>query len=188
MKRLIISIMICLVTSLAILCGCADKVLARPPEMADTSGGTKTLEFWVGEKVEKEALGDHSLIVGMFGGFQYFGKEYYPEEVFDPSEDSYPEVYVTYTLTAYSDYFSGESDTVTRIKICDPAVMVYGITCTSSVEEFSEAFSSVGCKVETSTTGAIATYGKTTIVLTAIENQRSIGISVEVTNKTGMIF
>lgn len=124
----------------------------------------------------------------MFGGFQYFGKEYYSEEVFDPSEDSYPEVYVTYTLTAYPDYSSGESDTVTRIKICDPAVMVYGITCNSSVEEFAEAFSSIGCKVETSTTEAIATYGKTTIVLTAIENQRSISIFVEVTNKTGMIF
>lgn len=204
MKRLIMSLILCLVALLAIFCGCGEKVLDRPPEMTDKVDDekvldrppeipdnvdeVKTLEFWVGEKVEGSALEGHTLIVGMFGGYEYFGSGYCDKDRFIPWEDEYPEYYVTYTLTAYPDYSSGDSDTVTGIEITDPKVWVYGINCNCSVEEFAEAFSSIGCEVETGETGGTATYGKTTVSLTAVEGARALRISVEVTNKTGMDF
>lgn len=134
------------------------------------------------------AFDGHALIVGMFGGVEYFGSGYWSEELFTPGEDEYPEYYVTYTLTAYPDYSSGDSDTVTRIEITDPKVRVYGINCNCSVDEFAKAFSSIGCEVETSETGGTATYGKTKISLTAVGGARALSISVEVTNKDGIVF
>ena len=171
-----------------LFCGCGGRVLDRPPEMSGGSDEVETLEFWVGEKAEEGAFDGHALIVGMFGGVEYFGSGYWSEELFTPGEDEYPEYYVAYTLTAYPDYSSGDSDTVTRIEITDPKVRVYGINCNCSVDEFAKAFSSIGCEVETSETGGTATYGKTKISLTAVEGARALSISVEVTNKTGMDF
>lgn len=82
MKRLIMPLMLCLVASL--FCGCGGKVLDRPPEMSGGSDEVETLEFWVGEKAEEGAFDGHALIVGMFGGVEYFGSGYWPEELFTP--------------------------------------------------------------------------------------------------------
>lgn len=188
MKRTIMTAIMCIAALAALFAGCGKKVLDRPPELTGCAEQVRSLEFWVGEKVGEGELDGLTLIVGMFGGYEYFGSGYCDEERFDPAEDEYPQYYVTYTLTAYPDYSSGDSDTVTSIEICDPAVTVYGITCHSSVEEFTAAFTAVGCQVEASGTGAVATYGKTTVSLTAVEGARSLRISVEVTNNTGMIF
>lgn len=89
MKRLIMSIILCLVALLAIFCGCGEKVLDRPPEISDNVAEVKTLEFWVGEKVEGSALEGHTLIVGMFGGYEYFGSGYCDKDRFIPWEDEY---------------------------------------------------------------------------------------------------
>lgn len=188
MKRTIMTAIMCIAALAVLLAGCGSKVLDRPPEMTGGAEGAKTLEFWVGERVEEGALEEFTLIVGMFGGFEYFGSGYCDKELFTPWEDEYPEYYVAYTLTAYPDYSSGDSDTVTRIEIFDPAVTVYGIGCNSAIEDFVEVFGDLGCQTEHTERYATATYGKTTISLTAVDGARALRIFVEVTNKTGMIF
>ena len=153
------------------------RVLPRPQ---DTD-----LQFWVAEKVSDADLAGLQFLPGMFGGAQYLGSGYAAPEGEEPPHSS-----VVYKVTAYPDYSSndGAFDTVTGILVTDPAVRVGGITCTASLEEFESVFRALGCSVERVAGGSRAVYGKTSISLFGEGEQRELRISVEVTNKEGIVF
>lgn len=199
MKRAIMTAIMCIAALAVLLAGCGGKVLDRPPEMTDGAGGVdrppemtdgaeqvKTLQFWVGEKVEEGDLDGLTFIPGMFGGDMYLAAGYLPSTDEDGNATA-PELCVVYTVTQYPDYSSPDS-AVTGIEITDPAVTVYGIGCNSSIEDFVAVFGDLGCQTEHTERYATATYGKTRLSLTAVDGARSLRISVEVTNNTGMIF
>ncbi len=94
------------------------------PKPADTA-----LEFWITEDVKNADLSAHEEIEGWIGAREYYGKGY--------GSDS--EHHVKYLITAYPDYADGGAY-VTEISVTDPAVSVYGLTVTSSAEEFKEIF------------------------------------------------
>ncbi|MDE7463713.1 MAG: hypothetical protein K2M48_01675 [Clostridiales bacterium] len=181
-KRSIICILACALCLTAPgLCGCADdKVLERPK---DTD-----LEFWITDKVSEEALKNHYRIPG-FGCEMFFGKDYQPNEINGENSEIEPDHCVVYTVTAYPDYSSnnGHIDTVTHIKITDPNVSIYGVTCNSTFDEFDAVFKDLGCKIEDRGTFHLATYGKTSVSFVD-STVKSISISVEVTNKDGIDF
>lgn len=197
MKKHIKSLLSIFVALLAALClvavtclvGCGDKVLARPPEMAaDYEGSGKALECWVAERPGGVVLGDWHYIPGTMGGKRYAGSEYDDRPTGEEYDLPASRGRVVYTLTAYPDYSSGDSDTVTRIEITDPAVTVYGISCNSAIQDFVAVFGGLGCQTEQTERSATATYGKTRLRLTAVDGERSLSISVEVTNKDGIVF
>lgn len=120
------------------------------------------------------------------GGRQFYGKGYAPVSV-DDDHNARPDTYVIYTLTAYLDY-SDDGLFVTRIEITDPAVSIYGISCGSSLDEFDRAFQDLGCEIQDNGAWHIAKHGKTKVIFNASDDDRSISVSVEITNRNGIQF
>ena len=181
-KKLLLPLLLLCIT-IFVMVGCTnDKILAKPQ---DTS-----LEFWVTEKVASEDFKDHYRVDGVFGAYIYFGKDYQPNEITEENADKQPKHCVTYTITAYPDYSSnnGKFDTVTRIEITDPQVSIYGITCNSTLQDFDEAFKNLGCTIQDKGLIHIATYGKVKIALASYDENKTLTIWVEVTNKQGIVF
>ena len=167
------------IISFLLLVSCAsNKILSKPEDC--------TLEFWITDDVTEFDFSDYYFIPGMFGGSMYYGKGYAPT-LTDEGYDIRPEYYVIYTLTAYPDY-SSKGDFVTDIEITDPAISIYGITCNSSREEFDKVFLDLGCEIEDNGVIHRATYGKTRISFCDYESGRKITISVEVSNRQGIVF
>lgn len=140
------------------------------------------LEFWIGENVDGFDFSEHQPKYGIMGGFEYYGRGYVPTI----DEDGWqidPEHCVIYTLTNYPDY-SSNSLCVTRIEITDPAVRVYGLSISSTVEEIKSIMTAEGFTV--------TEYG--TAVRAERDNFRftfskdKITISAEVTNHFGIIY
>ena len=182
-KKLLLPLLLLCITLLAMVGCTSNKILAKPQDT--------TLEFWVTEKVTGEDFKDHYSVVGVFGAYVYFGKDYQPNEITEENSDIQPKHCVTYTVTAYPDYSSnnGKFDTVTRIQITDPQVSIYGITCHTSLEEFDETMKELGCKVSKDSDRIhTATLGKMRFKLFSFNGEGELSISVEVTNKHGIVY
>lgn len=183
MKRCMILAVATLCLSPVFLSACSDGGVISKPE--DT-----TLEFWVAEKVSAEDFNGYDQIVDISGGYLYLGEGYHLNETADEYGSYYPDHYVKYTVTAYPDYSSngGNFDTVTRIEVTDPEVTVGGITCNSSLEEFDAVFRDLGCSIQDKGIIHIATYKNTQIAFADYDGNEIITISVNVTNKEGIVF
>lgn len=142
------------------------------------------------EKVTSEDFKDHYSVGGVFGAYQYFGKDYQPNEITEENSDIQSKHCVIYTVTPYPDYSSdnGKFDTVTRIEITDPQVSVYGITCNSALQDFDKTFENLGCTIRDEGLIHIAAYGKVEVSLASYDEFKRLTVSVEVTNKQGVIF
>ena len=153
-----------------------------------------TLEFWITEDVKDQDWTGHDEIYGWMGAREFLGSAYKKNE--DPSgADQHPEHYVSYVITAWPDYADG-GQFVTDITVTDPAVKVYGITITSTFEEFDAVFEPLGYELswgEGVIKTRVATKDGITFRLTrAVEDNPDvvpqIRISVEVTNREGIVF
>ena len=181
-KKLLLPLLLLCIALFAMVSCTSDKILAKPQ---DTS-----LEFWVTEKVTSEDFKDHYSVDDVFGAYKFFGKDYQPNEITEENSDIQPKHCVTYTVTAYPDYSSnnGKFDTVTRIEITDPQVSIYGITCDSTLQDFDKTLEKLGCTIQDKGLIHIATYGKVKIALASYDENKTLTIWVEVTNKQGLNF
>lgn len=174
---LILLLVICVCAS------CSPSIYEEPDDM--------TLEFWIAQDVSSVDFSEYHEIVGWFGARQYYGKGYYPTEVFGENGEIHyvePTYYVKYLVGAYPDESDG-GQFVTRIDITDPDVTVYGISCNSSFEEFETAMEKLGCEITESTNiSRVATLDKVRFHLLATEITNQLTISVEVTNKYGICY
>ncbi|MBQ2806140.1 MAG: hypothetical protein IJF08_03725, partial [Clostridia bacterium] len=141
------------------------------------------LEFWIAENVDNVDFSEYQEKYGMFGGNQYYGKDYAPI-VDEYGQQTDPEYYVLYTVTSYPDY-SDRAQHITCIEITDPSVYVWGITVDTSLEDFERIVQEYGFEIETTNDNScIAKQGKYTISM----GHGNIMIRVEVENKDGIIF
>ena len=140
------------------------------------------LEFWIGENVDGYDFSEYQPKYGIMGGFEYYGRGYVPTLAEDGWQID-PEHYVIYTLTNYPDY-SSNSLCVTRIEITDPAVRVYGLSLSSTVDEIRSTMTSEGFTV----TGTDASIKAEKDNFRFIFTKDSIRITAEVTNHFGIVY
>ena len=88
-----------------------------------------------------------------------------------------------YTLTNYPDY-SSNSRHVTRIEITDPAVRVYGLSISSTVEEIKSIMTAEGFTVTESGTAVSAERDNFRFTF----SKDKITIRAEVTNHLGIVY
>ena len=140
------------------------------------------LEFWITENVDDFDFSGHVQKYGIFGGFEYYGKDYIPT-IDDDGQQIDPEHCVIYTLTNYPDY-SSNSLCVTRIKITDPAVKVYGLSMTSTHEEIRSTMTAEGFTVTESGTALKAEKDNLRFTF----SKDAIIVNAEVTNHFGIVY
>ena len=140
------------------------------------------LEFWIGENVDGFDFSGHEPKYGIMGGLEYYGRGYVPTLAEDGWQID-PEHCVIYTLTNYPDY-SSNSLCVTRIEITDPAVRVYGLSLSSTVDEIRSTMASEGFTV----TGTDASIRAEKDNFRFIFTKDSIRITAEVTNHFGIVY
>ena len=152
----------------------------RIPENPETD-----LEFWIQENMDGFDFSGMRERYGIMGGREYYGSGYVPTKD-ENGEQIDPDECVIYTITSYPDYSDNEQH-ITRITITDPAVKIYGLCSDSSLEEFDVLFESMDYTIEN--------VGNTGLVHRAVKDKisfaygtGSITISVEVTNKYGIMF
>ena len=171
-----------------------DKVLEDGLPVSSEMPKDTTLEFWVAEDVKDRDWSEHDEIYGWMGAREFLGSAYKKNADTDGS-DQHPEHYVSYVITAWPDYADGGAF-VTEIVITDPAVQVYGLTLSSTYEEFDAVFEQLGYTLSWSE-GAIETRvaskdGITFRLTRAVENNPDVVaklvISAEVTNREGIVF
>lgn len=186
-KSVVIVAAIIVITVLTLmLAGC--NPLDEKPE--DTSLG-----YWIKQDVKGEEDLGHRLPPEEFGSTEtYLAKEYEPRYCdIHGYVIGLPEEYVVYKVGAYPDLSDG-GRFITGIEITDRSVSVFGITVESSGADFESVFKDMGCEVsvENRANGdkvMSAEKGDVTISLTnPAEGRRYIKISVEVTNKTGIVY
>ena len=91
------------------------------------------------------------------------------------------------TITGFGVYLDG-SDT-NLITNFDPNVTVYGINCDSALDEFDNAMENNGYQVSRdSDISHSAEFGKVSIWIVYTDEQNTLHISVELTNKSGIDF
>lgn len=153
-----------------------DKVYI-PPKPEDTQ-----LEFWICEDTAGTDWSGHDMVEGGFGCEEYLGKAYSSGEsvVYE-----LPEVCVSYRMTAWPDYADG-GWYVTRIKITDPAVSVYGVTLDSDPRDFERVMKSLGFKITLKT--AYYCAAQRDGFTFALSQGMYIQLVAEVTNRDGIIF
>lgn len=177
-KRILLSLLL-IISSIFVFIGCAnDKILAKPEDT--------TLEFWIAQDVSNVDFSEYYPIIGMFGGSQYYGKGYEPISVDDEQVYIHPPC-VIYTITAYPDYADG-GQFVTGIKITDPQISIYGITCNSTLQDFDKTFENLGCTIQDVGSSHVATYKKVKIALSSYNDSKTLTVWVEVTNNYGIVF
>ena len=180
MKKKVFLLATILVLTLCLCVGCSDKIPEKPDDT--------TLEFWIAEDVSSVDLSEHYARTGVFGAKEYYGKGYSPAEILEGNEDILPKRYVIYTIGGYPDT-SDDWNYITRIQITDPEVTVYGITCNTSLDEFDEIMKGLGYKIhEETATMHLATLGKVSFRLISSNGEGKLSISVEVTNKKGVVY
>ena len=140
------------------------------------------LEFWIGENVDGFDFSEYQPKYGIMGGFEYYGRGYVPTLAEDGWQID-PEHCVIYTLTNYPDY-SSYSLCVTRIEITDPAVRVYGLSLSSTVDDIRSTMASEGFTV----TGTDASIKAEKDNFRFIFTKDSIRITAEVTNHFGIVY
>ena len=104
------------------------------------------LEFWIAENVDNVDFSEYQEKYGMFGGTQYYGKDYEPI-VDEYGQQTDPEYYVLYTVTSYPDY-SDSTQHITHIQITDPSIYVSGMTVNTPFEEFERIVQEHGFEIE----------------------------------------
>ncbi len=140
------------------------------------------LEFWIAENVDSFDFSGYQQKYGLFGGYEYYGTGYVPT-LDENGQQIDPEHCVVYTVTNYPDY-SSNSRHITRITITDPAVKIYGLSISSSVDEIKSVMTAEGFTVTESGAGVRAEKGKIRFTFSG----ESITISAEVTNHFGIIY
>lgn len=141
------------------------------------------LEFWIGENVDNVDFSKYQEKYGMFGGHEYYGTSYIPtfDEYKQPID---PEHCVLYTVTSYPDY-SNKEQHITGIYITDPDIVFYGISLSSSFEDFELSMTEQGFAITGSNENhRTAEKDKLSITIT----KEWIRIRVDVENKEGIIF
>lgn len=175
-----------LLTALIALCLCAGCADAYPiPEKPDDT----SLEFWIAQDVSAVDFSEYYEVPGWFGGQQFYGKEYQPEEV---DENGFavvePQYCVKYFVGAYPDAADG-GQFVTQIDITDPHVVVYGLSCDSTLAEFDGIMKGRGYTIsEDSAAMHTATLGRIRFVLVSFENEHRLSIRAKVTNRSGIVY
>ncbi len=98
------------------------------------------LEFWITEKFDESQLSPyHFKLYDPYGGYTFYGTGYQPinynhhDLYYEP-----PEYYVEYDFTGYPNFV--DELHISRIKITDPSVRVFGLTINSPIEEYKEVF------------------------------------------------
>ena len=178
MKRKILLLSAILSITLCFCAGCTGKIPEKPDDT--------TLEFWIAEDVSSVDFSEYIERVGVFGSHEYFGQGYSP--ILEDNEQILPQYYVIYTVGGYPDT-SDDWNYITRIQITDPDIQVYGITCDTSLEEFDETMKGFGYKISKDTdTMHSAILGKVRFVLVSYEGEGKLSISVEVTNRRGIVY
>lgn len=152
---------------------------AIPPERPEDTN----LEFWIGQDMADVDFSSHDEVYGWFGAREYLGKGYQmlPGE---DGEQQYPQHYVSYLIGAFPDESDGGSF-VTRIKITDPNVTLYGLTTQSDEAEFAAVFIAMGYGVYEEYGRCIAKKDGITFTL---EMDAFITITAQVTNKECIIY
>ena len=140
------------------------------------------LEFWIAENVDDFDFSNHQPKYGIMGGWEYYGIGYAPT-LGEDGQQIDPEHCVIYTVTNYPDY-SSNSRHVTRIEITDPAVRVYGLSISSTVEEIKRIMTSEGFTVTESGTAVSAERDNFRFTF----SKDKITISAEVTNHLGIVY
>ena len=179
-KRLICSLLSVLGVFAVLSCSACrgkdfmDGVLAEPED--------NPLEFWLVDDVASVDLTGYDKFNG-WGCWGFYGKDYKVESLTDDNGDSIrkdPEEYICYTVSAYPDYAMGGSY-VTGIKITDPKITVYGLSCMSTTEDLKAAFTPLGFEMEEE---CVAVWGKMRVTL----RNGSLTFSVRVDNRNGYMF
>ena len=140
------------------------------------------LEFWIAENVDDFDFSNHQPKYGIMGGWEYYGIGYAPT-LGEDGQQIDPEHCVIYTVTNYPDY-SSNSRHVTRIEITDPAVRVYGLSISSTVEEIKSVMTAEGFTVTESGTAVSAERDNFRFTF----SKDKITISAEVTNYLGIVY
>lgn len=140
------------------------------------------LEFWIAENVDDFDFSNHQPKYGIMGGWEYYGIGYAPT-LGEDGQQIDPEHCVIYTVTNYPDY-SSNSRHVTRIEITDPAVRVYGLSISSTVEEIKSIMTAEGFTVTESGTAVRAERDNFRFTF----SKDKITISAEVTNNLGIVY
>ena len=151
-----------------------------------------TLDFWITEEVSYTDFNGYMSEAGWFGASAFYTPD---SVVIDEGEGFYTAAwpYLRYICTAWPDYSDGGMF-VTTIEIADPEISLYGITCNSSPEQFSQVLTSYGYEIvkERAADGVVwsenctaAEYGRVTILLT---NNGMLCITALVTNREGIVF
>lgn len=163
-KTLLVVVMIILIFSILSICR---NTLPRPET---------DLEFWIGDRVERNDLSELQEKHGLMGGREYYGKSYLPS-FNENGEQVDPEHCVVYTVTAYPDYVSRRSH-ITHIRITDPTVTIDGLTFESHIEDIENTMKRKGFKIEYSAGGLTARKGRYTFIF----SENAIQIDLKVTN------
>ena len=140
------------------------------------------LEFWITQDVNDFDFSSYQPKYGIMGGWEYYGTGYVPT-LDEDGQQIDPEHCVIYTVTNYPDY-SSNSLCITRITITDPAVMLYGLSLTSTPEEIRSTMTAQGFTVTESGTALKAE--KDNLRFTFSKN--AIIVNAEVTNHFGIIY
>ncbi len=140
------------------------------------------LEFWIAENVDDFDFSNHQPKYGIMGGWEYYGIGYAPT-LGEDGQQIDPEHCVIYTVTNYPDY-SNNSRHVTRIEITDPAVKIYGLSISSTVEEIKSIMTAEGFTVTESGTAVRAERDNFRFTF----SKDKITISAEVTNHLGIVY
>lgn len=140
------------------------------------------LEFRITQNVDDFDFSSYQPKYGIMGGYEYYGTGYVPTQGEDGQQID-PEHCVIYTVTNYPDY-SSNSLCITRITITDPAVIVYGLSLSSTAEEIRSVMESEGFTVTES--GKALKAEKENLRFTFSED--AIIVSAEVTNRLGIVF
>lgn len=136
MKTKAISLL-CLPSILALLglssCGQSENLYLAAPENSD-------LSFWLGEELLSGKMAEHTLLPGWFGAEEYLDGRY--EAANEDDVALVPDKAITYLYSGYPD--ASDSYKVTRIKITDPEISVYGLDLSSEEEEIESTLLPLG--------------------------------------------
>lgn len=154
------------------------------------------LDFYLKQDVKDYDFSEFDEIFGWFGAREFLGREYKKTADGD-GVNCKPKYYVSYLVTAYPDYADGGAY-ITSISITDPKVSVYGLSTISTFDEFDAVFTGKGYTVSEDRDSAaairhVAIKDSVCIVLTQPKDGvediiPSLNISVEVTNRDGIVF
>ncbi|HPP36876.1 MAG TPA: hypothetical protein PK767_11650, partial [Clostridiales bacterium] len=178
-----IALILILAIFLACLTSCFGMGIPKKPK--DTN-----LEFWITQDVSETDFSGYCEILGWIGARQYYGSGYQPE-VDENGNQTDPEYYVKYKVTAWPDY-ACQNKHITSIEITDPKVTLYGLTVDSSFDEFEQVFSEMGYEISRKSSGNYerieASKKRITFSLESNEGKREFTINAEITNVQGIAY